>query len=67
MCPHLKYNKGEFYCGKDYRSNEPEWFMGHRIGVCDPASLDLWCQTKDRYPICIVFQGGIFRQIEERV
>jgi len=59
-CPNFRTDSIGPYCGRDLIQGEK--ITDERRGVCDNISLQLWCLDKDRYNICIWYQGEPFRR-----
>ena len=57
-CPHIRRDGGGAYCARDLK--EGEEIPLYRRCVCDNASLQLWCLTKQDWTRCIFFKGEPF-------
>lgn len=56
-CPHLREDSFGCYCSKNL---DGPVVLDVRRRVCDTASLQLWCLDKERYNICIWYNGEPF-------
>lgn len=57
-CPNLQTDNHGPYCARDLE--EGEIISERRRRICDNASLQLWCLDKDRYNLCIWYNGEPF-------
>ena len=57
-CPNFRTDDIGPYCGRDLSQGEP--VIEIRRDVCSNASLQLWCLDKEKYHICVWYNGEPF-------
>ena len=60
-CPNLRTDSKGPYCGRDL--TEGQNISDERRRICDNYSLQLWCLDRDKFHVCIWYQGEPFKEI----